>query len=502
MTKKLWIYRAIKFIPLCALVSGMLFAFYPLLVARFAVGDDYVYLWQISHLKQSADVYNKVVGEGRFIYAIIVIRLYGLFNAIDDLQSARLALFCLNAIAAIGIYARIGLLLFDDVRSKFLRQMGAMSLALGLVVMPGFQVLNSLAEALPYPMAILLALLAQALSKKTESTGGLSISILKTAGAILALVCALNIYQPLAMIFWIPAIIELCDIRKGVRERLAAFIRSFLIGAAALALAYLFLQATRGAIASRAALVFDIPLKLRWFFGELLPNALAMPLLQPERRITLGILLFMLIGLMLRGRGHLSETFLSLSAFGLCIFLCAIPNLVSAENSATYRSQVALEMAMGVFAVFALRGWGHLANAVSPGKRGEILSLTILAVVCAICVVICNRQTEVLIAGPQAYELGYLRASIQAQAQDIASNGKLTIVSARRSDGIAPRHLYDEFGIPSSFQTWYADAMARVVLEETTLQKTNIAVAALPSTSPSVCSGNSPCVDMRLMAGR
>lgn len=501
MTKKiLWGCRAVDFIPLFALWMGLFVAFYPLLVARFAVGDDYVYIWQISHLGQSTDVFGKVVGEGRLIYAFFVIRLYGLFNSLDDLQSARVVLFCMSVIAAIAVYARIGLLLFDDIHSGVLRQVGAISLTLVVMVMPGFQVLNSLVEALPFPLAILLALFAYDLTQNGDRVGGRGVSILKAMGAILALVCALNIYQPLAMVFWIPVAIELCDTRKSFSKRLVSFIRSLFIGIMALGLAYLLLQVTRGSFSGRAALVFDIPIKLRWFLGELLPNALAMTLLQPDRRIEVAILFFILLGLMLHSRGRLGDVFLTLAAFSFCVLLCAIPNLASSENSATYRSQVALEMAFGVFASLALRGWGRLANLGFPAKWGEIVSVTILAVLSMICVGMSHHQTENLIAAPQAHELNYLRARIQAQIHDIVSTQKLSIISARRSDGIAQRHMYDEFGIPSSFQTWYADAMAKVILTETALQKDMIVITALPSTNPSLCMKNAPCVDMRLMA--
>ena len=492
--------RALDVAPLFALGVGLFMAFYPLLAARFAVGDDYVYIWQISHQGQGADVFRKVVGEGRLVYAFLVVRLYTLFTSLDDLQPARAILFCMNAVAAIAVYSRIGLLLFDDIRSKFWRQAGAASLALGVMVMPGFQVLNSLVEAIPFPLAILLALYAHRLMQRNDWAGWRGAFVIKIIGAILMLVCALNIYQPLAMIFWIPAAIDLCNSRKSISTRLVLFVRSLFIGSVALGLAYLLLQITRDPTSGRAALVADIPTKLRWFFGELLPNALAMPFLQPDRRVQIAILVFVLTGLMLRSGRHLGEAFMTLAAFSFCILLCAIPNLVSSENSATYRSQVALEIAFGVFAVFALRGWGRLAALEFPEKTRGIAGVIMLMMVSVICAGMSHYQTQTLIAAPQAHELNYLRTKIQNQIQDIALVKKLSIISARRSDGIAQRHMYDEFGIPSSFQTWYADAMARVVLKETTLKEHEIAITALPSSTAAGCAENTPCVDMRLMA--
>lgn len=499
MTKKIFDNsRSASIILLFALAMGLLIAFYPLLITPFAVGDDYVYIWQIGNLGQSADIFSKVVGEGRLIYALLVVRLYGLFVSLDDLQPARMVLFGLSVIAALVIYARIGQLLFDDVRSDFLRGVGAASLALCLMVMPGFQVLNSLVEALPFPLAILLALLARALLKRFDSGHQRTAMILSMAGAIVALVCALAIYQPLAMIFWIPAAIDLCDARKTPRDRLYAFSKTLFVGVIALGLAFFLLQATKGLADGRAALVVDIPAKLRWFFGELLPNALAMPLLQPSRRVAAAILIFILLGLIWRCKRRMREVVLSFAAFILCVMLCGLPNLVAAENAASYRSQAALEMAFAAFFALSARGWVDLIVPRQASANAIFCALA-MVLVSAVCVVICNRQIDGLIARPQAYELAYLRASIAEKKQEIRSARKLTMISARRSDGIASRHLYDEFGVPSSFQARYADAMARLVLKENGFQNGEVVVVALPSTAPAEFAEDGPYIDMRRM---
>jgi hypothetical protein len=312
---------------------------------------------------------------------------------------------------------------------------------------------------------------------------------------------ALTIHQSAAMFFWVFTVIVLFKpdaILHCVRRR---FIWCGVIAFAGLILGFgvyklgIAIYGKEELTPARSSLTSNILEKVGWFFTEPLLNALNAANIFPSRWLALSIALFIGSGLLLYFRGEVKERLLQFVIALAIIPLSYLPNLVVAENWASYRTQVALTAVLVVYAFLALRGYG---KALCRSARMPILTagLGFAALASSLLVV---QNVGVYFAVPQLQEVGLMRA--QLAQQDLSQVRSIYIIGAKWQDSIAPGVRYDEFGIPSSAQPWSPGPMAYLLLREMNLERANIPIEVAPADGPINPPLNALVVDMRKLAG-
>jgi hypothetical protein len=208
-------------------------------------------------------------------------------------------------------------------------------------------------------------------------------AVVRGAQAAALLLCALLIYQPAAMFFWVFAAIDL--LRPAQRLRLAwlKFGQSLVVAAVASFFAY---AAVRigvhfygGAFSGRTNLMHDLVGKARWFWNEPIVNSLGMFGLLPTETVAIAVVILIAAGILLlhSDAGRHAFGFLGLAA--ALVPLSYLPNLAVAEEFASYRSIGALASLLTLYVWLALSGiWQSLRRASTIVARIAAVALAAL----------------------------------------------------------------------------------------------------------------------------
>lgn len=425
-----WIAVAFIAVTLCYL---------PVVFFEYGIGDDYGLL---AFYDRGSRNMALMIAEGRPLKALLCNLIFPHLQSISALRWLRL----LSAIM-LGTLAALYTVLWQ--RNGVKPQDSAL-ISMTTVSLPGFQMVASGAVAGLVTLGLTSA--AGAAVLVNSERWGLKRAVL----AWLLLVAALMVYQPAAMIFWACCVVYLLmPSQTAFRERVS---RTFIVGLSAMPVGFLTYRVGLSLYGSvqaadiRKAVVSEPAEKLEWFVTEPLVNALNLWNIHPVRSFAVAIAMTITLGLWI----HFRQTRLPrIGAVLLVVILLLsyLPNLITAQNSATYRTQLAMSAVVVALLIISMR-------TVLVGHRFTA-ALTFVAVV---GLGSASYNMVVYFAQPQSKELAIVREWLDTYPP---IEGEVLIKEADWWDSLAPGVRYDEFGHPSTAWPWIAVDLPYLVLKET-----------------------------------
>ena len=290
--------------------------------------------------------------------------------------------------------------------------------------LPAFQVYGSWGVLFYAPYATILGGCASLLVTGAVDTEA-RVDRQRVAGAAAVLVVALLAYQPAAMFFWVFLAIALVGHAYETRRAIRVVVAHAVAAVSALMVAFLVLKLSVHAFgdstpnASRSRLVRDVPDKLDWFLREPLKSSLNLFDLTPSTWLAASVAAISVagIGLLLRSR---TERPLLFAAVGAALVPATyLPNLVIADEWATYRTQVALSSLLALYASLGVIGlWlatreslrGRLTRTrLRTAERAVLVGATAVVAVSALAA---TRNVLALFVEPELTELRMIRAQV------------------------------------------------------------------------------------------
>ena len=436
-------------------LAVFLACFASVIAADFGYRDDYTRLAAEPH-----GHIQRIVREGRPLGAALWWLSRQAVTDIEHLRYVRLAGVLGIALLAWALFRALAY-------AGWSRFQSACVAVIACTALP-FQVYTAWASCAFYPLAALAAGLAFALSERAFDTPCRRSRWLAAAGAALALLAALAVYQPAAMFFWVFAAAVLLKPDTPARDAARRFGGYCAVALAAMLAGYAMYRLCLILVPGdyvRAGLVQDLPTKAVWFLSLYLPNAvnffLPSPshLFAPEAGGELSIDLYrglsdalhrLGVSLLpsfeeaspaylraLSGAGGLSFAHKALDAviawgvlaviggglwrcfrgargdrpcrFGVAaalLLLSSVPMLVVEEHNSGYRAMPALASLVVLFAYLAFRGYGGRAAATG----GAHIVLGAAAVACALSAA---WHVHAYFVAPQVRELAQMRSQIE-----------------------------------------------------------------------------------------
>jgi hypothetical protein len=242
---------------------------------------------------------------------------------------------------------------------------------------------------------------------------------------------------------------------------------------------------------ARAGLVLDIPAKIHWFFTEALPNALNLARVSGSGTIATGMALFIVVGFLLYVSGSAITRLGKLGIAALLLPLSYLPNLLVSENWASHRSLAALTALLTLYCGFAVCGYARLRKVGGERVAGVVISGFAFA-----CALLASSNISIEFAGPQMLEYQFLRSELDAGG--LEQSKQIYFIQACWCDSVAPIVRYDEFGLPSSAQSWVPRPMTFLALRDKGRQ---LPVTVVPTNGPVAPPRDSLVVDLRKIKG-
>jgi hypothetical protein len=445
---------------------ALLSTFLPVVRGRYAFSDDYPLLFIFSRGGSSSwfgNVEKYYVTAGRPISAFVYDVVYSTAGTIDNLRFVRF-------LGVAGIMA-LGIVLHSALVRSGVRTIVAALFALVICTLPPFQVIASWAVLFVSPYAALLSGGASFLIENAvRARHRLALRLLSASGLLLA---ALLVYQPAAMFFWVFLAIALIGSRHDVARARSLVGFHLFVGGAAVAIAFCSTKAAMhflGAAApnaGRSAVTHDPIGKVRWFLGDPLYQSLNL------FHLTLVPWLAALVTAIAFGGGVLLLRTEGVSPFILGIALLLIPlsflpGLLVAENSSTYRIEVALASLIGLYTCLGAVGlwltarkWLESRRRLRTAASVERLVLAATFVLVAACAANASHNVQVYVVHPQQVELAMLRREVAALPDRV-----IRVAYARPRRGLTSRYFSDELGVPSSVRPWSPRPAVLLVLAE------------------------------------
>lgn len=428
-------------------LAFFLAVYYSVFAYSFAFTDTYTAMFNAFHHGTYSGV-ESVYAGGRPLYAL----LNYAFCLTPDLESLKfLRLVSIAGIASLALF-------FTHYIQKntSLSLPVSISIAAMIGLAPAFQVYATWAVCAFYPWAALLAAVSFLILDNENSS-----TINRVILSFFILCIATTIYQPAAMMFWVPAAISwlvadkafpsIKQLSLAATIMLASLAVDFLLSKTLPHLIY-----AHPAPLSRTALVSHFLYKIIWFLRD--PMRDALNLISFGRRIDVAIfvLFFTVFGM---SRSFSRPCNLKVKKFTLAFFLLLgayLPNLIVAENFASHRSQVALTSIVVVYAAMALIAWLDIFKA-------ERLKTPLFISVLIYSGYIAGHSVLVEFAKPQTQELKLLSAYLTAH-DNLDNATQIYLAPSSPSDSLAPSVRHDEFGCPSSVAVWALQGMVWRVL--------------------------------------
>lgn len=445
--------------------------FLPVLIVPYAFSDDYPVLSMADGLGSSPWLGKSVLDaqavNGRPFAGLLDSFLFSAAGTIDNLRFVRL-------VAVLGIVALALLLHWALVRSGIRRTPAALIVVL-VCSLPAFQVYSSWTVLAVAPYAALLGGGASLLAVSATDAPRKLVAD-RMVGAIGMLLAALLIYQPPAMFFWVFLAVALVG---AVREpgRALRLVRTHLgVAAVALLLAYAVVKlgvhavGTTAPNAGRNALTHDLIGKARWFFHWPLYRSLNLFDLTPSPWLASLVATIAAGGVLLLLRRRAARPLLYAGIAAVLIPLSFLPNLVVAENSPTYRTEVsissliALYVCLGAIGIWLnVRDWLRRRVSDHALVAAERLALATSVAFVATSAFLAAKNVTTLFVEPQSTELRIVRGQVAALPTGVE---RVAFVQPGYYQGMTQLVISDEFGVPSSAQPWTPEPFVLLILRE------------------------------------
>jgi hypothetical protein len=452
------------------LLTALLFlipivTYWPATFHDYGLRDDY------SNLREAHEEPHTVVrfcaSHARPIYGWLLQATYGQTSSVQNLQWMRFSSSLL--------LGALGLVMFRGLRALGWSSSSALCLAVLLQLVPSAQVIAGWAVGWPYAATALLAI-AGFFTAEGAITATLEAGPRKAAGqwiiSLGLMVVSALIYQPSALFYVVPLAGALIVQR---RRDLAGNVRWLGIHtgfvAAALGLAYCIMSVlyASGVFPKSGRIAFEHHWgeKLAWFFGEMLPNALSVLVLNDnslrDHGWYLGSALFagglLVAGLILEWRRHGRSRGIvwALGLAGLPLFAAGV-SLVASERYATYRTIFAMTAVLLCFLVASV-------NALTERWGAQARRLLAVAVV-AIAGVMAQHHVYALIAVPQGHEWQLILDGARHVHLDAPARPRIFAIASSPKDLSTDTIYHDEFGSLSSNSEWVPKEMFKRAMHD------------------------------------
>jgi hypothetical protein len=357
--------------PVAALV-----AYLPAIVVPYAFMDDYFVLgWREGF---GGEFFKTATSFGRPFHALF---LRGAFSLATDIDSLRLV----RLVSLLGVMA-LAVLLYYALREAGAGRWLSTGVCVSIISLASFQVYVSWASCSEAAYAAILGGLASLRLRSAPDLWSRA-GLIRGAQAAALLLCALLIYQPAALFFWVFAAIDALRPAEHIGRAWRKLAASLVVAAVAMFFAYAAVRVGvhfyGGATASRTHLVHDFAGKAAWFWNEPIVNSFGMFGVVPTESLALALALLAAVGILLlhADAGWGAFGFLGLAA-GL-IPLSYLPNLAVAEQFASYRSIGALSTLLTVYVWLGLWGIGRAPLTAAVRRRVRPVATRIVAVALA-----------------------------------------------------------------------------------------------------------------------
>ncbi len=435
-----------------AVIAGGLVVLTYVPVVQFDYGklDDYWFLWASN---TDAELITRHDWErGRFLAALLHGWAFGAITTISEIRWVR----GLTVLALAGLAAALAVVLESRGWPRWL----AAALAVLVCTTPSAQSTAGFAASVHRPCAALCALLAGA----AVAQGAYKRATYHAAGwllaALAALLAALFFQQSWAMFYVTCCYVAFFradhETPQPRRLRLLAMQGATLVGALATAAIATRLLAEPTV---RTTLTREPYSKLVWFLKEPLVNAAALLQITPSHATVA-----LVAALVVAGAGAFlvrRRTFDALCLlWGVVLLPVAyLPNLLTAESWASYRSIGPLSASIVILVAWAVFGIGRLAF------RDARMPVTVLFVALALFSCLMARSNVLNhVVRQQVAE----RALFRAQLFQAAQSSPAAVHLIRPSDGHWPErtYRYEDFGVLSTCADWCPEPMFRLLAAE------------------------------------
>ncbi|WP_338331632.1 glucosyltransferase domain-containing protein [Acetobacter sp. LMG 32666] len=420
--------------------------YHSVLTSTYGFTDDYTYI-EGAH-KNMASLMQMMVSGGRPVYALFSYIYIYVTDAAD--------LCWVRFISIAGISA-LCTLFFRHLREQTQFPLAVCIITAACVgLLPAFQLYAAWSVTAFYPWAAFLAGMSfRALQRPSRDLWKNFI------GSLTLLSIAMCIYQPAAMMYWV--FVGMTWVASGSPlPRIKNIVTTSSVMAGALVVDFVatktlpLLLFPHTPSLARIGLVSHIGKKTTWFLLHVMPNALALPYAKGSIILSIFVLIFILAGFFIDIKQSQNSPYWKiLICLGL-LPLTYLPNLLVQENWPTYRTQPALSSLLLLYFVVA-------ALALSDVQKHKKMTTTLMSLVLLGCIWFAYSDVKNEITRPQSAEL-QLVSTYLAGINDLKDTSVLYLVPSSKEKSLAPFVRYDEFGRPSTSETWSLTSMLWVIL--------------------------------------
>jgi hypothetical protein len=461
----------------------------PTLSTSYGFSDDYPLLMGAV---QGPPTFYVATAGGRPTYALLLQSSFTQLHSISGLRYIRLLGVFFTAVLMFYVYRIFVQYGWESLSSFFF--------VVIMGTLPSFQVYAAWATVSFYPCAMLVAAGGLQLVERACKEGKNKRQWWWAIGAICLMTLALTIHQSSAMFFWVLAAIFLLSTQMVGKELLRRVRWYTGVMVVSLSLGYvifrigLWLYGMGPVGEQRASVVTNLWEKISWFVTEPLTNALNGINLFPSYKLAGGVFLWTIGGLALLLRGTAREKVTKSICLLALLPLSYLPNLLVAENWASYRTLGVLTSLVALYVFAALSGYEQLLRRFVAVRLCSI----VLGVVALCSAILAARQVSIYFAIPQHQELEFMRRGL-AQT-DLSRVRSIYVIGSRGNDLLAPAVRYDEFGFPSSAAFWVPKPAVYLLLREMQPQWAHLPIEAVSPHGPVAPPSDALVVDMRNLA--
>jgi hypothetical protein len=385
---------------------GSLTAIYSIvLLVPYAYLDDYYWLDEAT--RQPAWIIHRLTVQGRPLNGILLYWFFACAKTIRNLAWIRW--LTLTGLAAMAF------MFYRAMRRVGWPIVPAFLTALLACTLPACQVYAFWATSVPIPLGGVCAILAAILVGKNLNAP--RVSPLAYALPATLMLMAATIYQPIAMVYFPVAALDLLRprtrdyLRRGVVFVVVAAVGLFVDWILFKSAAVLHPDWVRGA---RAGFTREPLYKVYWFLTEPMVDSLNLIKLWPSETLAIAMAILLPLGLWLYFPDRPSQRLGRLFVAAALLPLSYLPNLLAEENWSSYRTQIGLSWLVLVLTVLALTGiWRTICRATRSSifwrRQVPIAALAAATVFCS-----CQAAFDVarLMVWPQSVELSILKSRV------------------------------------------------------------------------------------------
>ncbi|MSQ47149.1 MAG: hypothetical protein EXR78_01985 [Deltaproteobacteria bacterium] len=470
-------------------LSVFLLCYASALFTTYGFLDDYPFLVRALRGELS---FGQVIAGGRLTYAALLDLSLSWMRGTGDLCYLRFFGVVGMAWGALNFYRAL-------LRQRW-TAIESVLVALVVFTLPSFQVSAAWAIVAFYVYGVLASggacvVLERAMAHPhAQGRWGLMLA------AFILQVVAITIHQSAAMFFWVFAALRLGEAEilfREVWQRLSwygLFMGASLFCGFAIQRLGMFFYGLSGLSSARSTLTVDWGGKIVCFLHEPLRNALGGFWLFPSTGVSLAVALVIGGGLGLYFHGGVAERLGRGLILLLLLPLSYAPNLVIAENWASYRTISALAALVVVYGFFALHGYQRVLRRFFPVP----VALVTLSGCALVAMGLATYNVHTRFATLQFRELEFVRTQIaRADLSQVSSVFIIGLLSPYWQNNLGPIAHYDEFDLPSSARDWAPRNMAFLMLREMKPEYATLPITRAPPEDVVVPPPNALVIDMR-----